>query len=305
MLYVERWVSTNGGDRVVIARTSVELPEKPVARGRVRARAFVVTELQRVNNGTRMTLCLEFNVGGNIPGRLVDGFLNGQSRAFRNLSRLVASEDGKRRVNEAKQQLLRLGQLQPGIVSEPQQQQQQQQQQPPPPPPQQQLPHRSVVGKSSTASALPVKRRLPGRSTGSTTLVCSLVLVCGLTYRYNAWRKLVPVPVPTQVARAAATLRRTFTWLESLLGPGWPFYLVAVGGGSVLVGDMVVTTRSRPAVRVMTSRDARRIQRRTTPAFWQNLQDYRVSYGAPLLDPGAVQRVDENGFQLPVAATTP
>eukprot|EP01047_Picozoa_sp_COSAG01_P084521 COSAG01_NODE_18177_length_1095_cov_1.183735_2_plen_163_part_01 len=127
MLYVERWVSTNGGDRVVIARMSVELPEKPAARGRVRARAFVVTELQRVDNGTMMTLCLEFNVGGNIPGRLVDGFLSGQSHTFRNLSRLAASEDGKRRIVEAEQQLHSLGQLQlgsSGLASEQQPQQQ-------------------------------------------------------------------------------------------------------------------------------------------------------------------------------------
>jgi|EP01046_Picozoa_sp_COSAG06_P035138 hypothetical protein len=152
---------------------------------------------------------------------------------------------------------------------------------------------------------MPVPRHgLPGRSTGSTALVCTLV-VCGMMYRYKALHKLMKV-LP-QVSRAAVHVRRAFVCMESLLGAGWPFYIVAVGGGSLLVGDMVATTLqgNRPAVRVMTSQDARRMQRRTAPAFWQNLQDYRVSYGAPLLDAVEAVEVDDNGFQLPVVALNP
>ena len=97
-LYCERWVSDSSGDRVAIVRTSIELPsEHPVGPGRVRAKQFVAHELERSANGTLHTITMEFNVGGNIPGRLVNAFLNGQTHTFRNLSRFFDSDEGKRR----------------------------------------------------------------------------------------------------------------------------------------------------------------------------------------------------------------
>ena len=107
------------------------------------------------------------------------------------------------------------------------------------------------------------------------------------------------------LSQFAASFRQGYLRLELLLGAGWPFYILAVGGGLLLVGDMVFTSLlSKGRIeKVMSNLDGRK-KRRVAPAFWQNLQDYRVSYGAPLLDATESRRVDGNGFQLPVAAST-
>jgi hypothetical protein len=358
MLYVERWTATEGGARVVLARLSIDLPEIPVGRGRVRAQSYVVQEMVRCAAGTTMSLCMEFNVGGNIPGRLVNAFLNGQTHTFRNLSGLFASEDGKRRAAEAEQQLRDAGQpdggnssggasggvSQPRYSSQPRYDSQQRYSQ------QRYSQQRySQPATSTITSAAPPAAAAKRRPRLLQAVAC-LVAVCGLAlaYRRRQARLLPPTgqqqqqqqQQPARLLSLAAThTQRALASVVSLLGPGWFFFVAAVGSGVWIVGDMVLVllqTDSNPeaakraagaldeaywttgpmkpvgsssggAARVETSKDGRRAQRRGVPAFWQNLQDYRLAAVAPqgntsnscTNSAGGVQH-DQDGFQLPI-----
>ena len=52
----------------------------------VRTTSYCVHEMRADGDDTEWTMCLEFNAGGSLPTRLVDGFLYGQSKLFAHMS---------------------------------------------------------------------------------------------------------------------------------------------------------------------------------------------------------------------------
>ena len=93
-LFCKRWEVEAAGAVVYIVDTALELPSHPVESGLVRSKVYVVHEMRASGDDTAWAMNMEFNVGGNIPTKLIENFLHGQSRTFGKLSGYFAREDG-------------------------------------------------------------------------------------------------------------------------------------------------------------------------------------------------------------------
>ena len=56
-------------------------------------------------NNTEWTMCLEFNAGGSLPSKLVNGFVYGQSKLFAHMSKYFAKGFGTMRYPCAEERL--------------------------------------------------------------------------------------------------------------------------------------------------------------------------------------------------------
>jgi hypothetical protein len=94
--YVAHWTALPGGG-VEITRSSLpEILAPELGRGRVRGRAFVVMRLlPTANGGTLMTMAMELDLGGSLPGSLVSRFLADQAKLFNKLADFAATELGQ------------------------------------------------------------------------------------------------------------------------------------------------------------------------------------------------------------------
>jgi hypothetical protein len=81
------------GGGIQIVRQSVTCDEaQPLARGRVRCSVFVVIQLRPCAKGTQQTLAMELELGGYLPGKVVDHLFTQQSKTFGRLTRFVNTE---------------------------------------------------------------------------------------------------------------------------------------------------------------------------------------------------------------------
>ena len=94
--YVARWTALPGGGVEIIRSSLPEVLAPELGRGRVRGRAFVVMRLlPAANGGTLMTMAMELDLGGSLPGSLVNRFLADQAKLFNKLADFAATEPGQ------------------------------------------------------------------------------------------------------------------------------------------------------------------------------------------------------------------